>query len=113
MKRSQINAIIRDFEAMLREYRFALLTTADLYDGVSRDEELLLQGVADCAFDTPGGLVIVDFKTDHIRPGEEADRAGHYRGQLDAYAAALSRVLERPVTEKILYFFATGQEFSL
>ena len=24
MKRSQINAIIRDFEAMLREYRFAL-----------------------------------------------------------------------------------------
>ena len=24
MKRSQINAIIRDFEAMLKEYRFAL-----------------------------------------------------------------------------------------
>ena len=57
--------------------------------------------------------MIVDFKTDRIHPGEESERARTYRPQLEAYAAALSHVLERPVAEKILYFFATGREYSL
>jgi ATP-dependent helicase/nuclease subunit A len=71
-------------ERVWREYRFALLMPAALYDPAAADEELLLQGVADCVFDTPAGLVIVDFKTDRIRPGEEADRARAYRPQLEA-----------------------------
>ena len=45
--------------------------------------------------------------------GREAERAEAYRPQLEAYARALSRVLERPVAEKILYFFATGREYSV
>ena len=104
---------IRKAEKVYREYRFALLTDASLYDPAAAGEELMLQGVVDCAFDTPEGLVIVDFKTDRITPGEEAARAERYRGQLAAYAAALGRVLERPVAEKLLYFFATGGEISL
>ncbi|MBQ0037220.1 MAG: helicase-exonuclease AddAB subunit AddA [Clostridiales bacterium] len=96
-----------------REYRFALLVPASLYEGGVEDEEMMLQGVVDCAFETDGGLVIVDFKTDHIRPGQEAERAEHYRPQLDAYARALSQVLEMPVKEKILYFFATETEILL
>ena len=100
-------------ETVYREYRFALLMPAAIYDRDADDEEMLLQGVVDCAFDTPEGLVIVDFKTDRIRPGEESERARTYRPQLEAYAAALSRVLERPVAEKILYFFATGRKYSL
>ena len=96
-----------------REYRFALLMPASIYDPAAADEELLLQGVVDCAFDTPDGLVILDFKTDRIAPGEEAARAEVYRPQLEAYAAALSRVLERPVAEKWLWFFSTGQAFAL
>jgi len=100
-------------EKVWREYRFALLMPATIYDGAASDEEMLLQGVADCVFDTPSGLVIVDFKTDRIRPGEEETRAETYRPQLEAYAAALSRVLERPVAEKLLYFFATGQQFAV
>ena len=100
-------------EKVYREYRFALLMSAAIYDSAAAGEEMMLQGVVDCAFDTPEGLVIVDFKTDRIRPGEEPERARTYRPQLEAYAAALSRVLERPVAEKILYFFATGREYSL
>ena len=98
---------------MYREYRFALLLPATLYTPDGDGEEMMLQGVVDCAFDTPEGLVIVDFKTDRIRPGEERQRAEHYRPQLDAYSQALSRVLQRPVAERELYFFATGVEISL
>ncbi len=93
-----------------REYRFSVLTPATVYDPDAGGEEMLLQGVADCVFDTPRGLVIVDFKTDRIRPGEEKARALTYKAQMEAYTSALSRVLERPVSERILYFFSTGAE---
>ena len=104
---------IRESGKVCREYRFALLVDAAMYDPRAAGEEMMLQGVVDCAFETAEGLVIVDFKTDRIRPGQEAERAEQYRGQLEAYAKALSQVLEMPVSEKILYFFGTGSEFSL
>ena len=107
---SPLAARIRDADRLWREYRFALLMPATIYDSAAEGEEMLLQGVADCVFDTPEGLVIVDFKTDRIRPGEEAERGETYRPQLEAYAAALSRVLERPVAEKVLFFLTTGRE---
>ena len=72
------------------------------------EDELMLQGVVDCAFRTEQGLVIVDFKTDRILPQEAAQRAEVYRPQLTAYSAALTRVLERPVTRRVLYFLHTG-----
>ena len=48
----------------------------DRYDPEAEPEdELMLQGVVDCAFRTEQGLVIVDFKTDRILPQEEIGRA--------------------------------------
>lgn len=111
--RSPLAGRIRHAEKVYREYRFALLMPATLYTPAGEGEEMMLQGVVDCAFDTLEGLVIVDFKTDRIRPGEEKERAEHYRAQLEAYTQALSRVLQRPVAERKLYFFATDSEISL
>ena len=104
---------IRNAPQLWREYRFALLTDAGIYDGDAAGEEMLLQGVADCVFETESGLAVVDFKTDRVQTAEVQRRAEVYRAQLDAYAGALSRILERPVTERILYFFACGEEISL
>ena len=104
---------IRNAPRLWREYRFALLTDAAIYDGDAAGEEMLLQGVADCVFETESGLAVVDFKTDRVQTAEVQRRAEVYRAQLDAYAGALSRILERPVTERILYFFACGEEISL
>ena len=56
-------------------------------------EEILLQGVVDCCFETAAGLTVVDFKTDRVRTPEEiAERTQHYRPQLEAYSRALERV---------------------
>ncbi len=65
------------------------------------------QGVTDCCLVEPDGLVILDFKSDRVRPGEETERAQTYRGQLDAYARALSRIFGLPTKRRILWFFAT------
>lgn len=92
---------------------FALLMPAALYDPAVEGEELMLQGVVDCAFRTGEGLVVVDFKTDRLASGEEPQRAEEYRPQLEAYAQALERVMEEKVCRKVLYFFSTGATINL
>ena len=105
---------IRRAGEVYREYRFSLLLPASLYDPEAEPEdELMLQGVVDCAFRTEQGLVIVDFKTDRILPQEAAQRAELYRPQLTAYRQALGRGLEAPVAERVLYFFGPGCQVTL
>ena len=96
---------------VLREYRFTLLVSAREFDPQAAAEDaILLQGVADLCFETEEGLTVVDFKTDRVRtPPEVEDRAEVYRPQLEAYSLALSRVLDRPVTRRLLYFLVPGQ----
>ena len=104
---------IRAAEKVYREYRFALLVDAAMYDPSAAGEEMILQGVADCVLVEDGQLVVVDFKTDRVRDDEVAARSESYRPQLEAYAHALSQVLEMPVKEKIVYFFHKDSAISL
>ncbi len=48
-------------------------------------------------------IILVDYKTDWVKTGEEL--CERYRGQLEIYARALENMLRLPVTEKILYSF--------
>lgn len=112
--RSSVAQEIRTAKRVWREYRFALLVPAKSYDkNLTTDDEMMLQGVTDCCFETEEGLTVVDFKTDRIEPGEEAQRAKWYRGQLEAYAQALEKVLQIKAHRKVLYFFATNKEITL
>ena len=104
---------IRQARQVWREYRFALLMPAALYDPAAEGEELMLQGVVDCAFRTEEGLVVVDFKTDRLAPGEEPQRAEEYRPQLEAYSRALERVLEKKVVRRARYFLAAGETMEI
>ena len=102
---------LRNAGAVEREYRFTVLMDAKDYDPAALGEDaILLQGVVDCWFETPDGIVVVDFKTDHVQTDEEVARhAELYRGQLAAYSLALSRVLGKPVVRKALYFLQVGK----
>ena len=95
----------------LREYRFTLLVPAQAYDSqASEEDSILLQGVADCCFETEGGLTVVDFKTDRVRTPEDIRlRSEQYRPQLEAYSLALARVLGKPVVRRVLYFLVPGE----
>ena len=77
----------------------------------SREEALLIQGIADCVFEEDGGLVIVDYKTDRVTGGDAL--IVRYHRQLQVYALALSKALDRPVNECLLYSFALGDTFGV
>lgn len=104
---------IRGAERVLREFKFSVLTPAERYFPEAVGEKLLLQGVTDCCLFRAGSVAVVDFKTDRVRPGGEAAAGERYRPQLEAYADALSRIFGLPVTEKLLYFFATDSLLKL
>ena len=101
---SPLGARILSARALRREFKFSILTDAADYDPAAAGEEVMLQGVVDCFWDEPEGLVILDFKTDRIH-GDLDAKAARYAPQLATYAAALSSIFERPVKETLLYFF--------
>ncbi len=96
-------------DTLKREEKFSILTRASLcYPQAPEGESVLLQGVIDCCFETDEGLTVVDFKTDRIRPGEEAARAERYRTQLEVYTQALAEITGKTVARRYLWFFQTG-----
>lgn len=100
---------IRQGQNVLREYAFTVLIPARELDENAGDDPVLLQGVVDCCFETAAGLTVVDFKTDRVFGEDVAKRAERYRPQLEAYSAALERVLEKKVVRRALYFLAAGE----
>jgi len=70
----------------------------------TRDEFIVIQGIIDMLVHTADGLVVVDFKTDHVSPSQTADRARLYDRQLELYGRAASAILKSPVLAKWLYF---------
>ena len=101
---------IRRGSHVRREYPFTLLMDAKSYaPEASAGDAILLQGVVDCCFETAEGITVVDFKTDRVyTQAQAAERAAHYRPQLEAYTLALEKVLERKVVRRTLYFLCAG-----
>jgi ATP-dependent helicase/nuclease subunit A len=62
---------------------------------------------------TPQGLVIIDFKTDNVTPGQVRERAEFYRHQLDLYSRAASAILKTKTIAKWLYFLTPAAEFEI
>ena len=95
-----------------KEQPFVLGISADrLRETLPQDETVMIQGIMDAFFVEDGGIVLIDYKTDRIRTGEEL--AERYRVQIDCYTEALERILELPVRERILYSFALEEEVRL
>ncbi|HLH53229.1 MAG TPA: UvrD-helicase domain-containing protein [Verrucomicrobiae bacterium] len=67
-------------------------------------EFTLVQGVADLVVIERDELWLVDFKTDQIKPDDIEERVKLYAPQVGLYAAALSRIYKRPISQACLYF---------
>ncbi len=73
----------------------------------------LIQGVIDCMFYESEGIVIIDYKSDNVIPGNEKKHASKYKVQLDLYAEAVEKLTGIPVKEKYIYFLRTKAEVQL
>ncbi len=111
---SPLGRAVRGSAALHREFKFSLLADAgDYYPDAGAGERVLLQGVVDCYFETEQGITVVDFKTDRVTEQTAAARAEEYRGQLAAYSRALAEITGRPVTRRVLWFFALDRAVDL
>ena len=92
-----------------REFHFTVTVPADAVTDEplsASDEEVLVQGIADCVFREGDGLVLLDYKTDRVATAQElVDR---YRAQMRFYQQALEQIFGLPVTQAVLYSFHLG-----
>jgi ATP-dependent helicase/nuclease subunit A len=97
-------------DSVRRELTFTLaLHPARVHSGLEAappGEFVVVQGIVDCVFRDPAGLVLVDFKTD--RAGAGTPLLPEYIQQLRVYAEAVSAALAQPVGEAYLVFLSTG-----
>lgn len=80
--------------------------------GPAAGETVLIQGVIDCLFADPGGLVLVDYKTDRAA-GRENELAARYQGQIRLYCRAAESILGASVQERYLYLLDTGRALAV
>lgn len=103
---SEIGKKLRSGTRYLREFKFSILDAGRHYGEGLEDEQVLLQGVVDCALLEEDGITILDFKTDRVTEETVAAAADRYRLQVETYADALTRIYEMPVKSRYLYFFS-------
>ena len=96
---------LRGGVSCLREFKFSILDDGRHYGEGLEGEQVLLQGVVDCALLEEEGITVLDFKTDAVTEQTLESAARRYRPQVQTYAEALSRIFEQPVIARYLYFF--------
>lgn len=98
---------------LYREQPFVIQRSASLLDDSWKDETILVQGIIDAYFIEDGEIVLVDYKTDRVRKGQEQKLIDLYHVQLEDYAQALERMTGMKVKEKIIYSFTLQKEILL
>ena len=97
-----------------REQQFMMGFDADkLYPEVTYGDMVLVQGIIDAYFMEGDEIVLVDYKTDRVKRGQEQKLIDLYHVQLEDYARALERMTGKRVKEKIIYSFTLQKEILL
>ena len=77
----------------------------------SNVEKVILQGIIDAFIMVEEGIILVDYKTDRVKDGEEL--RNRYQKQIDLYSEALEQILGKKVKRRVLYSFSLGEEVDL
>lgn len=92
---------------LYREQPFVLgISATKLSEDFPAEEKVLIQGIIDAFFVEDGEIVLLDYKTDKVQTPKEL--WGRYETQLDYYEEALTKLMQMPVKERILYSFGLG-----
>jgi len=106
-------------DQLQREVPFSLLMPArSLFrDFKELDSQVLVHGIVDGYLLTPAGVILFDYKTDHVNPRDiaksETKLLERYGGQVNLYATALKQMTGLPVIAQYLYLLATGDLVSV
>ena len=101
MRRMDIDGRIR------KELPFTVGLPVSLINPDTQAEDtVVVQGVIDVCGDMGKSLCLLDYKTDHIKEGEESKLLDRYGNQMLYYKAALEQILGKRVSEIYLYSFS-------
>ncbi|WP_390409672.1 helicase-exonuclease AddAB subunit AddA [Lacticaseibacillus jixiensis] len=95
--------------SLKREVAFSLLLPAKrvFKDMDDPDADILVHGIIDGYIDTPEGLVVFDYKTDHVSDAQAL--LARYTTQLQLYAEALAHLQSRPIAKRYLVALAVNE----
>ena len=101
---SKLGIEIKNCKTIEKEKPFCVkLNSKDIFDD-SKDEEILVQGIIDLyAIKDDDTVLLMDYKTDFIKPNEEDILIKRYRKQLEIYKIALEKALGKKVDEVYIY----------
>ena len=109
---SDLGKRLIDAKRIERELPFSMLFDGKrVYDTLEDGENLFLQGIIDTAFEEDGEWVLVDYKTDRVKSGE--DLIKRYKIQMDLYKEALQRLTGMPVKACYIYSFRLHDAISI
>ena len=93
-----------------KEQQFVIGIPAREMDLGDSDELILVQGIIDAYMEEEDGLVLVDYKTDRIREGEEGILKNRYQVQINYYIRALEQMTGKKVKEAVIYSLSLQKE---
>src|SRR5699024_3371608 len=102
---TDIAKVLKDSVNVEREIPFTYtLDASDIYPAWENDdmEKVFIQGVIDCLIFQEDGLVLLDYKTDHIKDDVLTDETiamlkGRYHTQLSLYTQAIEDIMHQKV----------------
>mgnify|MGYP000520820720 CR=1 FL=1 len=68
------------------------------------DDFVVVQGIIDVYFEEEDKIILVDYKTDRVREGEEDILIRRYRAQMESYQQALEKITGKCVKENLHLF---------
>lgn len=108
MKQAERNGLLR------REQPFVIKKEVkEVFPEAKEDGSVLVQGIIDGYYETDNGVVLMDYKTDSLKKGQENVLVDRYRMQMRLYQEALERKLGKPVKKILLYSFSLGKEIEV
>ncbi len=74
---------------------------------------IVVQGIIDAYFKEGDKLILLDYKTDHVKEGQEELLVKRYRTQMQYYKDTLEQLTGLNVAESYIYSFALGKEIAV
>lgn len=96
---------------VVREMPFEMaMPASEVYKNYTGNENILVQGIIDCWFETDDGIILVDYKTDALGVYNTVKSlAAKYENQLLIYKQALKKITKCENIESYIYFFSAGE----
>ncbi|TCT14337.1 DNA helicase/exodeoxyribonuclease V subunit A [Natranaerovirga pectinivora] len=96
---------------LFKEKQFVLgIKANELGEKYKSDELVLIQGVIDCFFEEEDDIILVDYKTDYIKEGQEDILIKRYTEQLNYYEKAIEQITGKKVRERMIYSFGLNKD---